>query len=99
MAIDGTYKLSVNTPMGSQEVTLTLKTDGGTLSGSSVSSMGSQDFSGGTVDGDSFAFSMNINGPMGQMDLDFKGKVDGDELSGDVKLGSFGTATFKGNRT
>lgn len=98
MAIDGTYKLTVNTPMGSQEVTLTLKADGNALSGSSVTPMGSQDFSGGKIDGDTFAFAMNISGPMGQMTLEFTGKVDGDDISGDVQLGSFGSASFKGSR-
>ncbi len=99
MAVDGSYKVDINTPMGTQSATLTLKVDGGSLSGTSVSSQGTQDFDGGTVDGNDFAFSMSLSGPMGQIQLDFKGTVDGDDISGDVQLGSFGSASFKGSRS
>ena len=33
MAVDGTWKLVVNTPMGSQESTLVITSSGGTLTG------------------------------------------------------------------
>lgn len=99
MAIDGTYKIDVNSPMGAQSATLTLKTDGDSLSGTSVSSQGTQDFDGGSVDSNDFTFSMNLSGPMGQIQLDFKGTVDGDDISGNVQLGSFGSASFKGGRS
>ncbi len=99
MAVDGTYKVDINSPMGAQSATLTLKTDGSSLSGSSAGAQGTQDFDGGTVDGNDFAFSMNLSGPMGQIQLDFKGTVDGDDICGNVQLGSFGSASFKGSRT
>ncbi len=99
MTVDGTYKVDINTPMGTQSATLTLKADGDSLSGTSASSQGTQDFDGGTVDDDDFAFSMNLSGPMGQIQLDFKGTVDGDDISGNVQLGSFGSASFRGSRS
>ena len=99
MAVDGTYKVDINSPMGTQSATLTLKTDGSSLSGSSAGAQGTQDFTGGTVDGNDFAFSMSLSGPMGQIQLDFKGTVDGDDISGNVQLGSYGSASFKGSRT
>ena len=99
MAVDGTYKVDINSPMGTQSATLTLKTDGSSLSGSSAGAQGTQDFDGGTVDGNDFAFSMSLSGPMGQIQLDFKGTVDGDDISGNVQLGSYGSASFKGSRT
>ena len=98
MAVDGTYKIEMDTPMGKQESTLTLKTDGGKLSGSTESMFGKLDFSGGTVTGDSFAFTMKMSGPMGDMQLDYTGQVSGDNISGSVKAGDFGSSPFKGKR-
>ena len=99
MAVDGTYNIEIDTPMGKQTAKLTLKADGGALSGSVDSSMGGlQEFSGGTVDGDKVAWSMEISGPMGKMNLEYQGTVTGDEISGEVKAGSFGTSAFKGTR-
>ena len=54
MAVDGTYKIEMESPMGKMEITLTLKTDGDSLSGSSASQMGTTEFSGGKVNGDNF---------------------------------------------
>ena len=98
MAVDGTYKIEIDTPMGKQEATLTLKTDGDKLSGTSESVFGKMDFSGGTVTGDNIAWSMEISSPMGSMKLEYTGKVSGDDISGDVKAGDFGTSPFKGRR-
>ena len=98
MAVDGTYKIEIDTPMGKQESTLTLKADGDKLSGVMESMFGKQDFSGGTVTGDNFAFTMKISGPMGDMQLDYTGTVSGDDISGSVKAGDFGSSPFTGKR-
>jgi len=97
MAVDGTYNIEIDTPMGKQESKLTLKTDGTALTGSMDSPMGSMDFTG-TVNGDELSWSMEINSPMGNMKLDYKGKVAGDEISGEVKAGDFGSSPFKGKK-
>jgi hypothetical protein len=98
MAIDGTYNLVTDTPMGKQESTLTLKADGDALIGSTKSMMGEADFSGGKVDGDNFEFMIEAQGPMGKMELTFKGSVSGDDISGEVTT-PFGPAKFEGKRT
>ena len=98
MAIDGTYDIQIDTPMGAQSAKLMLKTDGDVLSGSVESQMGSSEFSGGTVNGDEVAWMMKIKTPMGEMDLEYKGTVNGDDIAGELKVGSFGTSPFKGKR-
>jgi len=98
MAVDGTYDIEMQTQMGNMPGKLTLKTDGGSLSGNFSTQMGEQTFSGGTVSGDDLAWSISMSGQMGQIQLDFKAKVSGDEISGDVQMGSYGSATFKGTR-
>jgi hypothetical protein len=97
MAIDGTYKIEIDTPIGKQESTLTLKTAGDKLSGTAESMMGKNDFTG-TVKGDAIAFNMDITSPMGEMKLEFSGKVSGNDIAGEVKVGNFGTSPFKGKK-
>jgi len=98
MAVDGTYDIEMTTPMGKRTSKLTLKSSGNALSGTVASDLGTVNFDGGTVDGDSVAFSMNVSGPMGQMKLDYSGKVEGDNISGTVQLGQYGSAPFTGKR-
>jgi hypothetical protein len=95
MGADGDWKVTMDTPMGSQQATLTLKSEGASLSGKVAGAQGIQEFSGGTVS--PLAWKINIAQPM-PMQLDFTASVDGDSISGNVKLGSFGNATFKGTR-
>ncbi|MEM6414845.1 MAG: hypothetical protein AAF720_09355 [Pseudomonadota bacterium] len=97
MSVDGNWNLSMKTPMGEQNGTLTLKSDGGALSGEMSGATGRADLKDGTVDGGKVAWKADITSPM-PMTLEFEGEVDGDTISGNVKLGSFGNATFSGAR-
>jgi len=87
MSADGNWKITINTPMGAQEVTFTGKTSG---------RMGEQDITG-KVDGDKLIWSSSITSPM-PMTLEFEATVSGDSLSGNVKLGAFGNASLSGVR-
>lgn len=98
MAVDGKWNLTINTPMGTQTPTLTLKNEGGKLSGSLDGAQGRADIKEGSAEGDNATFKLDINGPAGQIELTFKGAVDGDAIQGDVELGAFGSAKFTGKR-
>lgn len=98
MAVDGTWKLTVNTPMGAQESTLTLSASGATLSGTQSAPSGdSAAIAEGKVSGSAVSWKAAITRPM-PMTLEFSGTVEGDVMSGEVKLGMFGTASFTGTR-
>ncbi len=98
MSADGTWNTTMNTPMGAQNGTLTLATDGGTLTGKLSSPQGEIDIDeGGTVDGNNLTFTASVTSPMA-MTLEFSAEVDGDEIKGSVKLGAFGNADFTGTR-
>jgi len=97
MSADGTWNTTMNTPMGAQNGTLTLATDGGTLTGKLSGPQGEIDISDGTIDGNQLAWKAAITSPM-PMTLEFSATVDGDSISGDVKLGAFGNASFTGTR-
>ncbi len=97
MSADGDWKVTVNSPMGSQDATLILDSSGDSLSGKFVGPQGEQTFEGGVVDGNSLSWNIKMTQPM-PMDLDFLAEVDGDNIGGSVKLGAFGDATFSGTR-
>lgn len=98
MSIDGTWKCTLNTPMGNQNVTMTLASEGAALTGTVAGPQGSNEISEGAVDGDNASWKLEVSGPMGEMTLETKATVDGDTIKGEVQLGSFGTATFEGTR-
>lgn len=97
MSADGTWNTTINTPMGAQTGTLTLSTEGGTLSGKMASPQGEMDIQDAGIDGETLTWKADITSPMA-MTLEFTASVAGDEISGSVKLGAFGNAEFSGTR-
>ena len=94
---DGQWETTMNTPMGQQKATITLATDGDALTGTMEGQQGTLELKDGAVDGDTVSWKADITNPM-PITLEFSATVDGDNLSGDVKLGSFGNASFTGTR-
>jgi len=97
MSVDGNWNIVVSSPMGDQPSTLSLKAEGGTLTGTQGAQGQSADIANGKVDGDKVSWSNSITQPF-PMTLEFDGTVAGDTLNGNVKAGSFGTFPFKGTR-
>ncbi len=98
MAVDGTWKLTVNTPMGTQESTLVVQSSGSTFTGTQSAGHGEgRPVDDGEVDGNTLSWKASISKPMA-MTLVFTGTVDGDTMEGSVKLGMFGSAKFTGVR-
>ena len=97
MSADGTWNTTINSPMGAQNGTLTLSTEGGTLTGKMVGAQGEMEIQDGTADGDNLSWKAELTSPMA-MTLEFSATVSGDDISGTVKLGAFGNATFSGSR-
>jgi hypothetical protein len=96
MSADGNWKITISTPMGPQEVTAQITTQGDTFTGRSESAMGSQEITG-KVSGDTLSWTSDITKPM-PLKLEFEVKVEGDKLSGTCKLGAFGNAPVTGQR-
>jgi carbon-monoxide dehydrogenase large subunit len=97
MNIEGHYNLTLKTPVGSQQGSLTLKVDGSKLSGELSNARGHVAFDGGTVKGDQIAFDTKIPTPLGRMKAHVTGQVQGDHLVGDARL-PLGTAHIDGQR-
>ena len=98
MAVDGTWKLTVSTPMGEQQSTLTIRAAGSQLTGTQTAPSGeSAPISDGAVNGNAVSWKAAITRPVA-LTLEFSGVVNGDQMSGDVKLGMFGSSSFTGRR-
>jgi hypothetical protein len=96
MSADGTWNTTINSPMGVQTGTLTIKTDGATFTGTLSGAQGAQDIAG-KVDGDTLTWGSKLTQPF-PIDLEFTVKVAGDEMTGSVKAGAFGSSPLKGTR-
>ena len=99
MSADGKWEISMNTPMGAQSGSLDLKEEGDTLTGtmSAAATPDVMEITDGTVDGDNLTWKAALTQPI-PITLEFAALVDGDTISGNVKLGTFGDASFEGTR-
>ncbi|WP_203308762.1 MULTISPECIES: hypothetical protein [Sphingomonas] len=95
--IDGTWDCTVKSPLGDQNMTLTITTDGGSFSGSASGAMGSSDISGDAA-GNTITWKQQMTSPM-PMTLDIEATADGDTLTGSVGAGAFGSFPLSGTRT
>jgi len=98
VAIDGTWNLTMSTPMGERPVKARFAAAGADLSGAVIGDAGERAFESGSVSGDDAAWVVTVPTAMGDMRLEFAGAVSGDAIAGKVKLGSFGEAPFSGSR-
>lgn len=97
MAVDGTWNITVNSPMGPQKSKVTLAVNGDTLTGMGAGPEGERAIADGKVNGDAVSWKVDITSPF-PTTLEFEGKVDGDKIAGQVKAGSFGAFPFSGER-
>ena len=97
MAADGNWNLTMSTPMGERKATLSLKSSGGTLTGTQGAEGNSTEIFDGTVSGDDVTWNISITNPM-PLTLNFTGKVSGDSMSGEVGIGPMGSFPFTGAR-
>jgi hypothetical protein len=97
MALNGTYKAALDSPMGKQEAMLSLTAEGAQLSGSIIAMGNTLQFDNGKADGDAFEFVISIKSPMGAMEITVNGTVEGDLLKGTFKM-PFGESAFEGVR-
>ena len=97
MSADGTWNLTMQTPMGERRSTLTLATSGGSLTGSQEAEGNTTDITDGSVSGNDVSWKVAITNPM-PLTLTFTGTVDGDTLNGSADTGMFGSFPFEGTR-
>jgi hypothetical protein len=97
MAVDGNWNITMSTPMGERKATLTLKDNGGTLTGTQGAEGNTAEIFDGTAKGDDVFWKVSITNPM-PLTLEFTGKVAGDSISGEMGIGPMGSFPFTGAR-
>ena len=97
MAVDGNWNLTMSTPMGDRNATLSLKNSGGKLTGTQGADGNSTEIFDGSANGDDVAWKVSITNPM-PLTLEFTGKVSGDSISGEMGIGPMGSFPFRGSR-
>ena len=97
MTFDGSWDLSVKTPMGAQGSALKVQSDGTALSGELSAQGETVAIYDGTVNGDAVAWKADVTKPFG-MTISFSGTLDGDSLSGEAQAGVFPPSPLTGQR-
>jgi hypothetical protein len=97
MAVDGDWNITMSTPMGERNATLSLKVSGGALTGVQAAEGNSAEIFDGTASGDNIAWKVSITNPM-PLTLEFTGKVAGDNMTGEMGIGPMGSFPFTGMR-
>jgi len=94
MSVAGKWKITMDTPIGTQRFTWDLSEAGGAWKGTMDSQGGVTQLGGIKVEGDSVAFDTTVNSPMGAIHLAFSGAVSGGKISGTM----FGDNQWSGER-
>ena len=97
MAVDGNWNITMSTPMGDRDATLSLKNAGGSLTGTQSAEGNSAEIFDGTANGDDVAWKISITNPM-PLTLAFTVKVSRDTMSGEMGIGPMGSFPFRGTR-
>lgn len=95
--VSGEWDLTVESQMGTSNPHLSLKQDGGKITGTYKGMLGEQPVTG-TVKGNEFAINFKANAQGMDLDVTYSGTVEGASMTGSVKLGDLGEATFTGKK-
>ena len=95
MSVDGNWNVTMSTPLGERQATLSLTSSGSTLTGTQAAEGDSAAIFDGTVNGGDVAWKVSITNPM-PLTLEFAGKVDGDTMSGEMTINPMGSFPFTG---
>lgn len=96
--IDGTWSLTVRAPEGNVAISVTLRLEGGALTGTFSGDRGSGDIRGGTFADNNFEFTISAaQNEAEATDWVFSGSVDGNNMSGTVTT-TIGKFEFSGSK-
>lgn len=98
MSVAGNWNVSIKTPMGEQQGTLTVNPEGDTFTGTVTSAMmGTMAIANGKVSGEALTWTMDMTSPM-PMTLECEATVSGDTIAGKITAGMFGAMEMQGVR-
>jgi imidazolonepropionase-like amidohydrolase len=94
----GSWTMTLNSPQGPLELTMTIAQNGAGFSGSMTSQLGTTEITGGEIAGRTATWTTVIQAGGQAITLNYRGEVDGNRMSGSADLGSFGSASFTAER-
>ena len=97
MSATGTWKLTIHSPIGAQNATLTIQEAGGVYSGTLQGSGPPSPLEDLKVDGAGASFAADADTPVGRLKLAFSGTIAGDSMTGKYRI-PFGEFDFSGTR-
>jgi hypothetical protein len=97
VSVDGTWTITIKTPMGPQVGTLEVTSDGGALVGTMTARGETVAIAEGSVDGDDVRWVVKRKRPL-PMTATFTARLAGDEMAGRAKLGPMGESALHGVR-
>jgi imidazolonepropionase-like amidohydrolase len=92
--VGGTWDVSVSTPQGSNQATMTVTQTGTSFTGQLTSEMGSTAVSDGQVSGSSVSWSITLAMGGQTTTISFRGDVEGNRMSGSADIPGMGSVTF-----
>jgi hypothetical protein len=97
MSFEGTWNITLETPMGPQMGQLDLKTSGSVITGFVTTPMGQVDIEDGQIDGLTAKWKIKVTTPM-KLTLKFVATVEDDNIHGKAKAGVMPGGAFSGTR-
>lgn len=97
MAADGTWTLTMETPMGERKASVSVTTSGTVLKGTQSAEGENGEIYEGSANANDLAWKVDITNPL-PMTLEFTASVSGDTMSGQMKAGMYGSWPFTGKR-
>ncbi|MCP4265037.1 MAG: hypothetical protein GY777_05585 [Candidatus Brocadiaceae bacterium] len=97
MNVQGTWKLTMDTPIGTQTPAIIITEEDGAYKGAMNGLMGTYDLEEISVDGNRVAFKAEVDSPTRKVSLAFNGTVEGSSISGHYESPS-GSIPFAGER-
>ena len=96
--VTGTWTAAIDTQIGVQNYTYTLKVEDGKLTGTAKSQFGETKITEGSVKGDEIAFVENLDFQGQPLRIVYKGKVSGDEIKFNRQVGDVASEDFVAKR-
>jgi hypothetical protein len=97
MSVEGTWDLSISTPIGKIKAVIDIKSHGGALTGTALGAGEEVTLRDVTVDGDQFTWTQAATKPM-RLNLAFAMTVTGDTMTGTSKAGRLPASKVTGQR-
>lgn len=94
---DGTWNIVIASPIGRQEVTLVLASEGSTVTGTATTSAETVTVNEGHFENGSLKCSVDLKKPF-PMTVTYTLNLDGDDVTGKAKAGPFPASPVTGNR-